>query len=142
MKTMREIQDELIAEFSVFDDWMDKYELIIDLGSEYAGMPESDKIEAHLVRGCQSKVWIKPRMQDGLLYFDFDSDALITKGIAGLIIRVVSGHSPVEVAFEDLYFIDLIGFKEHLSPNRANGLVSMLQKIRTYALTADKTTEK
>ncbi|MCB0484025.1 MAG: SufE family protein [Flavobacteriales bacterium] len=137
-QTLEEIQDELVEEFSFLEDWMDKYEMIIDMGTALEGLPESDKSEQWLVRGCQSQVWIKPRKENGLLYFDVDSDAMITKGIAGMVARVVSGRKPAEIAHADLNFIQRIGLREHLSPNRANGLLSMVQKIKTYALTYDK----
>lgn len=125
---------ELIDEFSVFEDWMDKYEYIIDLGKELQSLPEADKSDETLVRGCQSKVWLVGDSVDGKVNFKADSDALITKGIIGLLIRVMNGEDPKEVAFSDFSFIDAIGLKEHLSPNRANGLSAMIKKMKAYAL--------
>lgn len=141
-KSLQEIQEEIIVEFELVEDWMDKYEMIMDMGNASKGLSEAEHTDDHLVRGCQSKVWIKPRLENEMLFFDFDSDALITKGIAALIIQVVNGRKPEEIAYADLYFIEKIGLKQHLSPNRANGLVSMLQKIKTYALTHVKTIGK
>lgn len=125
---------ELIDEFSMFDDWMDKYEYIIDMGKDLPGIPESEKTDENLVRGCQSKVWLHAGTEEGKLNFQADSDALITKGIISLLIRVMNGEEPKEVAESEFAFIDAIGLKEHLSPNRANGLASMIKKMKAYAL--------
>ena len=131
METINELQDEVIEEFS---DWMDKYQLLIDLGSEEKPLPEQYKTDQNLIDGCQSRVWLQADMKDGLLYFQAESDALIVKGIVALLIRVLSGHTPDEILNADLYFIDRIGLKEHLSPTRSNGLLAMLKQMKMYAL--------
>ena len=133
--TINEIQDEIIEEFSGFDDWMDKYQLLIDLGNEQEPLEEKYKTEQNLIDGCQSRVWLQADMEDdGTLHFKAESDALIVKGIVALLIRVLSGHTPQEILDADLYFIEEIGLKEHLSPTRSNGLVAMLKQMRSYAL--------
>ena len=132
--TINEIQDEVIAEFSDFDDWMDKYQLLIDLGNDLAALDEKYKNEQNLIDGFQSRVWIQCDHEDGKLYFTADSDALIVKGIIALLIRVISGHTPREILDADLYFIDRIGLREHLSPTRSNGLLAMVKRIKAYAL--------
>ena len=133
--TINEIQDEIIEEFSGFDDWMDKYQLLIDLGNEQEPLEEKYKTEQNLIDGCQSRVWLQADMEDdGTLYFKAESDALIVKGIVALLIRVLSGHTPQEILDADLYFIEEIGLKEHLSPTRSNGLVAMVKQMRSYAL--------
>ena len=133
--TINEIQDEIIEEFSGFDDWMDKYQLLIDLGNEQEPLEEKYKTEQNLIDGCQSRVWLQADMEDdGTLYFKAESDALIVKGIVALLIRVLSGHAPQEILDADLYFIEEIGLKEHLSPTRSNGLVAMVKQMRSYAL--------
>lgn len=133
--TINEIQDEIIDEFSLFGDWMEKYEYIIELGKNLPLIDEQYKTDDYLVRGCQSRVWLHARLgDDGKVYFTADSDAVITKGIIALLIRVLSGHTPQEILDADLYFIDRIGLKEHLSPTRSNGLVSMLKQMKMYAL--------
>ena len=133
--TINEIQDEIIEEFSGFDDWMDKYQLLIDLGNEQEPLEEKYKTEQNLIDGCQSRVWLQADMEDdGTLYFKAESDALIVKGIVALLIRVFSGHTPQEILDADLYFIEEIGLKEHLSPTRSNGLVAMVKQMRSYAL--------
>ena len=134
--TINEIQDEIIEEFSGFDDWMDKYQLLIDLGNEQEPLEEKYKTEQNLIDGCQSRVWLQADMEDGggLIYFKAESDALIVKGIVALLIRVLSGHTPQEILDADLYFIEEIGLKEHLSPTRSNGLVAMVKQMRSYAL--------
>jgi cysteine desulfuration protein SufE len=133
-QTINDIQDEIIEEFSFFGDWMEKYEHIISFGKSLPALSESLKNEENLVKGCQSRVWLHAEVKDNSLIFEADSDAIITKGLIGLMIRVMSGHAPKEIAEADLYFIDEIGLKEHLSPNRANGLASMIKKIKMYAL--------
>lgn len=130
-----EIQDEIIEEFSVFDDWMDKYQMIIDLGNGLAPLDERFKTEDNLIEGCQSRVWLHAFVQDGLLVFEADSDAIITKGLIALLIKALSGHTPKEILESDVYFIESIGLTQHLSPTRSNGLLSMLKQIKTYALT-------
>ena len=131
---INEIQDEIIEEFSGFDDWMDKYQLLIDLGNEQAPLDEKYKTESNLIDGCQSRVWLQCDYSDGLLHFTAESDALIVKGIIALLIRVLSDHTPQEIIDADLYFIDEIGLKEHLSPTRSNGLLAMMKQMKMYAL--------
>ena len=132
--TINEIQDEIIDEFSGFDDWMDKYQLLIDLGNEQAPLDERYKVESNLIDGCQSRVWLQADYADGIITFTAESDALIVKGIVALLIRVLSGHTPQEILDADLYFIEQIGLKEHLSPTRSNGLLAMVKQMRMYAL--------
>ena len=132
--TINEIQDEIIEEFSGLDDWMDKYQLLIDLGNELAPLDERYKTEQNLIDGCQSRVWLQADYEDGLIHFTAEGDALIVKGIVSLLIRVLSDHTPQEILDADLYFIEEIGLKEHLSPTRSNGLVAMVKQIRAYAL--------
>lgn len=132
--TINEIQDEIIDEFSGFDDWMDKYQLLIDLGNEQAPLDERYKVESNLIDGCQSRVWLQADYADGIITFTAESDALIVKGIVALLIRVLSGHTPQEILGADLYFIEQIGLKEHLSPTRSNGLLAMVKQMRMYAL--------
>lgn len=132
--TINETQDEIIEEFSGLDDWMDRYSYIIELGNTLPPFPESEKKPENLIEGCQSRVWITASREDGVLDFAADSDAMIVKGIVALLLRVLSGHTPDEILNADLYFIDRIGLKEHLSPTRSNGLVSMVKQIRNYAL--------
>ena len=132
--TINEIQDEIIEEFSGFDDWMDKYQLLIDLGNEQEPLDEKYKTEQNLIDGCQSRVWLQADYADGKIHFSAESDALIVKGIVALLIRVLSDHTPQEILDADLYFIDDIGLKEHLSPTRSNGLVAMVKQMRVYAL--------
>lgn len=134
MKTINELQDEVIEEFSDFDDWMDKYQLLIDLGNEQEPLDEKYKTEQNLMDGCQSRVWLQADMEDGNVVFQAESDALIVKGIIALLIKVVSGHTPDEILNSDLYFIEKIGLKEHLSPTRSNGLLAMVKQMRMYAL--------
>lgn len=132
--TINEIQDEIIEEFSEFTEWMDKYQMLIDLGNELDGLDAEYKNEQNLIDGCQSRVWLQCDIKDGKLVFTADSDALITKGIIALLIRVVSEHTPKEILDTDLYFIERIGLHQHLSPTRSNGLLSMVKKIKAYAL--------
>ena len=132
--TINEIQDEVIEEFSSFTDWMDKYQLLIDLGNELEPLDEKYKTESNLIDGCQSRVWLQADLIDGKMVLQAESDALIVKGIVALLIRVLSGHSPQEVLHADLYFIEQIGLKEHLSPPRSNGLLAMVKQVRMYAL--------
>lgn len=134
MKTINELQDEVIEEFSDFDDWMDKYQLLIDLGNEQEPLDEKYKTEQNLIDGCQSRVWLQADLVDGKVIFQAESDALIVKGIITLLIKVVSGHIPDEILDSDLYFIEKIGLKEHLSPTRSNGLLAMVKQMRMYAL--------
>ena len=132
--TINETQDEIIEEFSVLDDWMDKYQLLIDLGSEQEPLEEKYKTDQNLIDGCQSRVWLQADYEDGKIRFTAESDALIVKGIVTLLIRVLSDHTPQEILDADLYFIEQIGLKEHLSPTRSNGLLAMVKQIRMYAL--------
>lgn len=132
--TVNEIQDEIIQEFADFDDWMDRYQLLIDLGSSQPKLDDKYKTEQNLIDGCQSRVWLQADMKDGLLHFQAESDALIVKGIVALLVRVLSDHTPEEILSADLYFIESIGLREHLSPTRSNGLLSMLRQMKLYAL--------
>ena len=132
--TINEIQDEIIEEFSGFDDWMDKYQLLIDLGNEQEPLDDKYKTEQNLIDGCQSRVWLQADLIDGKIHFSAESDALIVKGIVALLIRVLSDHTPQEILDADLYFIEEIGLKEHLSPTRSNGLLAMVKQIKMYAL--------
>ena len=132
--TINEIQDEIIDEFSGLDDWMDKYQLLIDLGNEQEPLDEQYKTEQNLSDGCQSRVWLQADYEDGKIRFTAESDALIVKGIVALLIRVLSEHTPQEILDADLYFIEEIGLKEHLSPTRSNGLLAMVKQMRMYAL--------
>ena len=138
--TINEIQDEVIEEFSEMSDWMDRYQLLIDLGEEQENLPAADKTEQNLIDGCQSRVWLVCDEHDGILTFRAESDALIVKGIVTLLIRVLSGHTPDEILNAELYFIEKIGLTEHLSPTRSNGLLAMVKQIKAYAL-AYKTKE-
>lgn len=132
--TINEIQDEVIEEFSDFDDWMDRYQMLIDLGNSQPRLDDKYKTEQNLIDGCQSRVWLQADMVDGLLHFQAESDALIVKGIVALLVRVLSDHTPAEILSADLYFIDRIGLREHLSPTRSNGLLAMLKQMKLYAL--------
>ena len=132
--TINEIQDEIIDEFAGFEDWMDKYQLLIDLGNEQQPLDEKYKTEQNLIDGCQSRVWLQADYEEGMVRFTAESDALIVKGIVALLIRVLSGHTPQEILDADLYFIEQIGLKEHLSPTRSNGLLAMVKQMRMYAL--------
>lgn len=132
--TINEIQDEIIGEFAFFDDWMDKYEYIIELGKELPLIDEQYKTEDHLIKGCQSLVWLHADEKDGKVQFTADSDAIITKGLIALMIRVLSDQKPEEIAAADLYFINKIGLQEHLSPTRANGLLSMVKQMKMYGI--------
>ena len=132
--TINEIQDEIIEEFAEFDDWMDKYQLLITMGEEQEPLPAELKTEQNLIDGCQSRVWLVCDEREGKLQFRAESDALIVKGIVSLLIRVVTGHTPQEILDANLYFIPQIGLTEHLSPTRSNGLLAMVKQIRMYAL--------
>ena len=132
--TINELQNEVVEEFSVFDDWMDKYQMLIDLGNELEPLDERYKTSQNLIDCCQSRVWVQADYADGLIHLQADSDALIVKGIIALLIRVLSGHSPQEILDTELFFIDRIGLSDHLSPTRSNGLLAMVKQIRAYAL--------
>ena len=132
--TINETQDEIIEEFTALDDWMDRYQMLIDLGEEQAPLADADKTEQNLIDGCQSRVWILCEEKDGKLHFQADSDALIVKGLVALVLQVVNDHRPDEIYAADLYFIERIGLRDHLSPTRSNGLLAMVKQIRMYAL--------
>jgi cysteine desulfuration protein SufE len=132
--TIQEQQDEIIADFELFSDWMDKYEYIIQLGKDLPLIDPQYKTDDNLIRGCQSKVWMHAEFKEGKIFFTADSDAVITKGLVSLVIRVLSGHAPREIVDAELYFIDAIGLSSHLSPTRSNGLLSMVKQIKLYAL--------
>ena len=132
--TINEAQDEIIGEFSVFDEWLDKYEYLIELSGSLPAIGEEHRNEQFLIRGCQSRVWVDAELRDGKIYFTADSDAIITKGIIALLIRGLSGRTPQEIVDSDLYFIDRIGLRENLSPTRANGLLAMIKQMKLYAL--------
>ena len=132
---INDIQDEIIEEFSSLDDWMDRYSLLIDYGNGLDPFPEADKTDQNLIDGCQSKVWFTAQMQDGKVIYQGDSDAILVKGIVALLIRVLSGHTPQEIVESELYFIDEINLREHLSPTRSNGLNAMLKQMHLFALT-------
>ncbi len=132
---INKIQDEIIEEFSVFDDWMDKYSLIIDMGNTLEPMAEEDKVPQNIIEGCQSRVWITARMEDGKVRFSGESDAIIVRGIVSLLLRVLDNQTPQTILDTDLYFLKEIGLQEHLSPTRSNGLVSMLRQMKLFAAT-------
>jgi len=132
--TIKEIQEEIIDEFSMFEDWMERYEYIIELGKSLPLINETFKIEENLIVGCQSKVWLHPEIEEDKINFTADSDAILTKGIVALLLRVFNNQKPIDILETELYFVDKIGLKEHLSPTRANGLVSMIKQIKLYAL--------
>ena len=128
------IQDQIIADFSQFDDWMDKYALLIDLGNSLQPLDEKFKIPQNIIEGCQSRVWLNAELVDGKVIFEGESDAVLVKGIVSLLIQVLSGHTPEEIVDTELYFIDKIGLKEHLSPTRSNGLLAMVKQMKMYTL--------
>ncbi|MBQ7061829.1 MAG: SufE family protein [Bacteroidales bacterium] len=132
--TIQEIEQQIIDEFANFDEWLDKYSYLIELGKDCPVIDEHEKTESNLIKGCQSRVWLSCTLRDGRLYFQADSDAVITKGIIALLIRTFDGQTPQDILDADLHFIDVIGLKEHLSPTRSNGLTSMLKQIKMYAL--------
>lgn len=134
MAEINEIQDEIIEEFTGFDDWLDRYQLLIDLGNEQEPLAEEYKTDNNLIEGCQSRVWLQADLIDGKVVFRAESDALIVKGIVALLIKVYSGHTPNEILASEPYFVEAIGLKEHLSPTRSNGLVAMIKQMRLYAL--------
>lgn len=134
LPSINEAQDEVIDEFSDFDDWMDRYQLLIDLGNELDALDDKYKTQDNLIDGCQSRVWVQCDLIDGRMVLTADSDALIVKGIIALLIKVLSGHTPKEILDTDLYFIDRIGLRDHLSPTRSNGLLAMIKQIKAYAV--------
>jgi cysteine desulfuration protein SufE len=132
--TINNLQDEIIEEFSQFDDWMDKYALLIDLGNTLKPFDEKHKTPQNIIEGCQSRVWLNAEINNGIITYQGESDAILVKGIVSLLIQVLSGHTPEEILNTELYFIDKIGLKEHLSPTRSNGLVAMIKQMKMYAL--------
>lgn len=134
MKTIDQIQDEVVDEFSAFDDWMDKYALLIELGNSLSPLDEQFKVESNLIEGCQSRVWLHAEYRDGKVLYQAESDAVIVKGIVSLLIKVLSDHTPREILDTHLYFIEQIGLTEHLSPTRSNGLLAMVKQMRLYAM--------
>lgn len=138
---MDKIQEEIIEEFSVFDDWLDKYDYLIGLSETLPPIAPEHRTEQYLISGCQSRVWVDARLEEGRIHYSADSDAIITKGIIALLIRVLNGRTPQEILATDLYFIDAIGLKENLSPTRSNGLLAMLNQMRLYALAFEKESE-
>jgi len=133
-RSINDIQDGIIEEFEAFDDWLERYELLIEYGNDLPPMPEADKNDRNLIDGCQSKVWFTARLEDGKIIYTGDSDAILVKGIVALLLQVLSGHTPEEIANADLYFIDAIQLREHLSPTRSNGVAAMLKQMKLYAL--------
>jgi len=134
MNELNKRQDQIIEEFSIFDDWMDKYAYLIDLGKELNGLPDEQKKDDILIKGCQSRVWLDTEFKNGKIYFSADSDAIITKGIVALLIKVMSELEPKDIMNADLYFIEKIGLQENLSPTRSNGLLSMIKQMKMYGL--------
>lgn len=132
--TLNEVQDQIIEDFSIFEDWMDKYQQLIELGKDLPQIDEKKRTESYLIKGCQSKVWLDAELENGKILFSADSDAIITKGIVALLIQVLNQRTPKEIIDADLYFIDKIGLKENLSPTRSNGLVAMVKQMRLYAI--------
>ncbi|WP_339737275.1 SufE family protein [uncultured Sunxiuqinia sp.] len=132
--TIENIQQEIVAEFSIYEDWMDKYSYLIELGNDLKDLDPKQKSDQHLIKGCQSRVWLVPEFKDGKIYFEGESDAVIVKGLVALLLRVVSGRTPEEIMKSDLHFVDDIGLKQHLSPTRSNGLVAMIKQIKLYAV--------
>ena len=137
-KTLQEVESDVADEFSMFDEWLDKYEYLIELGKSLTDYPEADKTDDRLIKGCQSRVWLDYKIEDGRIWFNADSDAIITKGIISLLIRIYSGRTPEEIMSSDFSVVDKIGLKENLSPTRANGLVSMIARIREIAVENNK----
>lgn len=132
-KTLQEVENEVVDEFSIFDEWLDKYEYLIETGKSLTNYPEDKKTDDRLIKGCQSRVWLDYKVEDGRIWFNADSDAIITKGIISLLVRIYSGRTPEEILSSDFSVVDRIGLKENLSPTRANGLVSMIAKIKKIA---------
>ncbi|MFW5822721.1 MAG: SufE family protein [Tangfeifania sp.] len=140
--TIEEVQQEIIEEFSVYEDWMDKYSYLIELGNELEDLPPEEKNDQNLIKGCQSRVWLVAEKKDGKIYFRGESDAVIVKGLVALLLRVVSGRTPREIIDNELHFIDDLGLKQHLSPTRSNGLLAMVKQIRLYAVAYDRMENK
>ncbi len=137
-KPIHEIEAEIIEEFELFDDWMDKYKYIIEMGQDLKGLPEADKVDDNIVRGCQSQVWLVPSQKGEMIHFEADSDAIITKGLVGLLTRVLTDQRPEDILHAELKFIDAIGLREHLSPTRSNGLNAMIKKMKMYAFAYER----
>lgn len=140
--TISEVQHNIIEEFSVYEDWMDKYQYLIELGNELKNLDAEDKNDQNIIKGCQSRVWLVSEYKDGKIFFRGESDAVIVKGLVALLLRVVSGRTPQEILDNDLFFIDSLGLKQHLSPTRSNGLLSMVKQIRLYAVAYKKLEEQ
>jgi cysteine desulfuration protein SufE len=140
--TVNQVQDNIIEEFSIFEDWMDKYNLLIDIGKELPVIDPKFKTKDFLIEGCQSKVWLYPELKGDMIFFSADSDAIITRGIVGLLIKVLSGRTPDEIISAELYFIDKIGLRQNLSPTRSNGLLSMVRQIKLYAMAYKATSSR
>lgn len=140
--TINEIQKEIIEEFSIYEDWMDKYGYLIELGNDLKDLDPKDKTDQHLIRGCQSRVWLVSEFVDGKIVFRGESDAVIVKGLVALLLRVVSNRTPAEIIENELFFVDEIGLKQHLSPTRSNGLLSMIKQIKLYAVAYKRISEK
>jgi cysteine desulfuration protein SufE len=140
--TINEIQDNIIEEFSMFDDWMDKYALLIDLGNSLEPLDEKHKSPQNIIEGCQSRVWLNAELNNGIITYQGESDAVLVKGIVSLLIQVLSGHSPEEIINTDLYFIERIGLREHLSPTRSNGLLAMVKQMKMFALAFNSSSAK
>lgn len=139
--TIDQIQEEINEEFSIYEDWMDKYSYLIELGNDLPDLDANLKNDQYVIKGCQSRVWLIPELKDGKIYFQGESDAVIVKGLVALLLRVVSGHTPDEILNSDLHFVDDIGLKQHLSPTRSNGLLSMIKQIKLYAVAYKKISE-
>jgi cysteine desulfuration protein SufE len=140
--TIEEVQREILDEFSVYEDWMDKYGYLIELGNNLPALPASEKTDEHLIRGCQSRVWFVAELQDDKIYFRGESDAVIVKGLVALLLRVVSGRTPAELLGSEMHFIDDLGLRQHLSPTRSNGLLAMVKQIKLYAVAYNKVLER
>jgi len=140
--TINELQDNIIEEFSMFDDWMDKYALLIELGNSLEPLDEKNKSPQNIIEGCQSRVWLNAELNNGIITYQGESDAVLVKGIVSLLIQVLSGHTPEEIINTDLYFIDKIGLREHLSPTRSNGLLAMVKQMKMFALAFSSTNAK
>jgi cysteine desulfuration protein SufE len=140
--TIEEVQQEIIEEFSVYEDWMDRYGYLIELGNDLPELSQSDKSDEYIIRGCQSRVWLVPELKNGKIYFRGESDAVIVKGLVALLLRVASGRTPKELMENEMHFIDDLGLKQHLSPTRSNGLLAMVKQIRLYAVAYNKVLER
>lgn len=140
--TIEEVQQEIIDEFSVYEDWMDKYGYLIELGNELPDLAQTEKTDEYLIKGCQSRVWLIPELRNGKIYFRGESDAVIVKGLVALLLRVASGRTPRELMGNEMHFIDDLGLKQHLSPTRSNGLLAMVKQIRLYAVAYNKVMER